>query len=30
MSNLNFQEVLTKRFGMFVHYGIYSEMGGIY
>lgn len=25
-----FQQILNDRFGMFVHYGIYSEMAGIY
>lgn len=28
--NFSFQKMLDDRFGMFVHYGIYSAMGGIY
>ena len=24
----NFKQMLNDRFGLFVHYGIYSEMGG--
>lgn len=28
--NNEFQNLLSERFGMFVHYGIYSEIGGIW